>query len=167
MQKFKEWYIDYDISSSLERHVNLLVATPLLASRNNMEMTKDFSRWNEKQKQLDAKQERLYFRAGEIWWVHLGENIGVEANGKSDQYLRPAIILKKFNIHSFLSVPLTTSPIRNKYRISIGKILNKEAAANISQLRYMDAKRLAIKICPLELNLFNDIKKKASEINFR
>jgi mRNA-degrading endonuclease toxin of MazEF toxin-antitoxin module len=132
-----------------------------------MEMTKDFSRWNEKQRQLDAKQERLYFRASEVWWVHLGENIGVEANGKSSQYLRPAIILKKFNKCSFLSIPLTTSPIRNNYRISIGKILDKEAAANVSQLRYMDSKRLAKKICTMDSILFSDIKKKAGEINFR
>lgn len=129
-------------------------------------MAKDFSKWNKKQSQLDAKKERLYFRVGEVWWTHIGENIGVEANGKSEEYLRPVIILKKFNKYSFISVPLTTSPIRNKYRISIGKILGKEAAVNISQVRYLDSKRLAKKICPLETGLFLDVKKKASEADF-
>lgn len=128
-------------------------------------MQKDFDEWNKKKKKIDSKENRVYFKEGEIWWLHLGLNIGYEANGKSEQYLRPIIILKKYNMYSFLSVSLTTSDTINKYRISVGKILNKEAA-NISQLRYLDSKRLAKKICTMDRVLFSEIKKKASEINF-
>lgn len=131
-----------------------------------MMFQKDFDAWNAKQKQLENKKTRPYFHVGEIWWVHLGENIGVEANGKSEKYLRPMIILTKFNRCSFLAVPLTTSEIHNKYRISVGSILGKEAAVNISQIRYLDAKRLAKRICIISPVLYNQIKKKASEINF-
>ncbi len=129
-------------------------------------MQKDFDEWNKKKKKIDSKENRVYFKEGEIWWLHLGLNIGYEANGKSEQYLRPIIILKKYNMYSFLSVSLTTSDTINKYRISVGKILNKEAVANISQLRYLDSKRLAKKICTMDRVLFSEIKKKASEINF-
>lgn len=129
-------------------------------------MEKDFDSWNEKQKIIDLKEDRLYFKDGEIWWVHLGMNIGNESNGKTNQYLRPAIILKKYNMYSFLAIPLTTSPIRNNYRVSIGKILNKEASTNLSQLRYLDSKRLAKKICTMDRCKFSEIKEKVSEINF-
>ena len=49
---------------------------------------------------------RLYFREGEIWWVRLGHNIGYEADGKSREFTRPVIILKKYNQYSFLELPL-------------------------------------------------------------
>ena len=45
-------------------------------------MAKDFDRWNKKKKALDAKAEPLYFHEGEIWWVHLGVNVGYEIDGK-------------------------------------------------------------------------------------
>ena len=60
-------------------------------------MEKYFDRWNEIKKATDAADEaaRLYFREGEMWWVRLGHNIGYEANGKSREFTRPVIILKK------------------------------------------------------------------------
>ena len=49
-----------------------------------------------------------YFKEGELWWVHMGENIGVEINGKGDQFTRPAVIYKKFNSSIMLIIPTTT-----------------------------------------------------------
>lgn len=128
---------------------------------------KHFDRWNNKKKELDAKvEEPLYFKQGEIWWVHLGINIGFEANGKGDEFMRPVIILKKYNKFSFLALPLSTSPKTNSYRISIGIVDGKEATANLSQIRNIDSKRLINKVDHLEENKFLDINKKAKEINF-
>ncbi len=130
-------------------------------------MEKDFNEWNDRKKKIDSKTNRVYFKEGEIWWLHLGLNVGYEANGKSKEYLRPVIILKKYNMYSFLSISLTTSIKINNYRIPVGRILNKEAVANMSQLRYLDSKRLAKKIGTMDRTLFSQIKKKASEINFQ
>lgn len=49
-------------------------------------MQKDFDKWNELKKKIDAKEEetRLFFRDGEVWWVSLGVNIGFEMNGKDE-----------------------------------------------------------------------------------
>jgi len=33
-------------------------------------MEKPFDEWNEVKKSIHTKEERLYFREGEIWWVH-------------------------------------------------------------------------------------------------
>ena len=38
--------------------------------------------------------------------------------------------------------------------------------ANLSQLRNLDSKRLAKKICTIDPKLLKDIKKKASRVNF-
>jgi len=45
---------------------------------------------------------------GEVWWCALGENIGVEMNGKSNKFSRPVLIYKKHNNLSCTVIPLTT-----------------------------------------------------------
>jgi hypothetical protein len=73
-------------------------------------MEKDFDRWNKKKKILNSDAEPLYFREGEIWWVHLGVNVGYEMDGKQDNFARPVIILRKYNKYSFLALPLNECP---------------------------------------------------------
>lgn len=129
-------------------------------------LSQELDWWNLQKQHINAKKERVYFRDGEIWWVHLGLNIGFEINGKGIEHLRPVIVLKKYNMYSFLALPLSTSSKTNDYRIPIGTIDGKNATANLSQLRNIDSKRLAKRICELDPVLFNEIKKKASEANF-
>jgi hypothetical protein len=59
-------------------------------------MMKDFDTWNVKKKQLDAQQSDaiLFFKEGEVWWVHFGLNIGFEMNGKGNEFTRPVLIIK-------------------------------------------------------------------------
>jgi mRNA interferase MazF len=106
-------------------------------------MEKDFDRWNRIKKATDAADEsaRLYFREGEVWWVRLGKNIGYETNGKSREFTRPVIILKKYNQYSFLALPLTTAPKPNPYRLPIGMIDGRQAFATLSQLRNIDSQK--------------------------
>ena len=101
-----------------------------------------------------------------MWWVRIGLNIGFEMNGKSSEYTRPVIIVKKYNKYSFLALPLSTSSKINDYRIPVGTINSKEAVANLSQLRNIDSKRLVKKIGHIKHEMFEEIKKKASQINF-
>jgi mRNA interferase MazF len=131
-------------------------------------MEKDFDRWNRIKKATDAADEaaRPYFREGEVWWVRLGKNIGYETNGKSREFTRPVIILKKYNQYSFLAVPLTTAPKPNPYRLPIGVVDGREAFATLSQLRNIDSKRLVKKIVHLEAEILAAIKKEASRVNF-
>lgn len=37
------------------------------------------------------------FKEGEIWWCYVGENVGIEANGKGNQFTRPVLIFKKYD----------------------------------------------------------------------
>lgn len=127
---------------------------------------KDFDAWNTKKKEIDAKENRLFFYQAEIWWVNFGLNIGYEMNGKGDEYMRPVIILNKYNEYSFLALPLSTSRKTNKYRIHVGVVDGKEAHGSLSQLRNIDSKRLINKVGYVERTLFNEIKKKASRVNF-
>ncbi len=62
-------------------------------------MQKDFDKWNEKKKKLDVRviEETLFFKEAEVWWIHIGLNIGFETNGKGEEFTRPVLILKKYN----------------------------------------------------------------------
>ena len=37
------------------------------------------------------------FSEREVWFLKIGVNVGYEQDGNGKEYLRPAIILKKFN----------------------------------------------------------------------
>jgi mRNA interferase MazF len=130
-------------------------------------MYKDFDKWNEKKKILNAKNlnKILFFSTGEVWWISLGLNLGFEMNGKGEDFMRPAIILKKYNHYSFLALPLSTSKKSNRYCIPIGIIDGKEAIANLSQIRNIDSKRLVNKIGYIENELFRIIKEKTRRVN--
>lgn len=130
-------------------------------------MDKDFDSWNSRKKVIDTLKDRPFFKEGDIWWLHLGLNIGYETNGKSTEYTRPVLILKKYNKYSFLAIPLSTSKTINQYRLSIGTIANKEATVNLSQLRNIDSKRLVKKIEYISKNKLSQIKEKAIEVNFQ
>ena len=59
-------------------------------------MEKDFDKWNSEKKLVDKKtvNRDLFFYAREIWWCSAGLNIGVEADGKNENYERPFLIIK-------------------------------------------------------------------------
>jgi mRNA interferase MazF len=56
-------------------------------------MKKDFDRWNDKKKAVHDRRdtERLFFRAHEIWWAHLGVNVGYEQDGTGPDFERPVV----------------------------------------------------------------------------
>ena len=131
-------------------------------------MQKDFDGWNSIKKATDAADEdaRLFYREGEIWWVRLGKNVGYELDGKSREFTRPVIVIKKYNQYSFLALPLTTAQKPNPYRLPIGIVGGKHAFATLSQLRNIDSKRLVMKITHVEQQALDLIKEEASRVNF-
>src|SRR5438128_10080476 len=60
-------------------------------------MQKDFDRWNKVKKAVNAtdEDERVYFHEGDIWWVHLGVNVGFEIDAKQRDFSRPVIICQR------------------------------------------------------------------------
>jgi mRNA interferase MazF len=82
----------------------------------------------------------------EIWWASLGQNIGVEINGKNDGFERPILVIKVFNAKSLLVAPITS---RVRHKKFITTFINQKGeinAVNISQMRSISTKRLRRKI---------------------
>src|SRR3989338_9142349 len=71
-------------------------------------MKKDFRNWTPlKQALHNAESTRLFFHEREICVSHLGDNIGSEQDGQGELFLRPVVIIRKFNNEIFWGVPLT------------------------------------------------------------
>ncbi len=120
-------------------------------------MQKNFNQWSELKKDLDLREKLPTFKQREIWWCHLGLNIGDEENGKNEKYHRPVLVLKKFNNRLFLGVPLTTQIKENPYYHKM-HIKGKEQCAMLSQFRILAVKRLDRQMGKVTTEEFENLK---------
>jgi len=123
-------------------------------------MEKDFDAWNEVKKKTDVEEPRLY-TVRELWWCRLGVNVGTEQDGKGGEYARPCVIVRGFGPDACMVVPLSTSAREHPLRISVGEVEGREARANLSQIRVVDARRLVRKIGFLDKAHFAALRKAA------
>ncbi len=105
-----------------------------------------FDSWNTVKKQTDSLDVQHFFREGDIFFARLGKNIGYEQNGKGVSFLRPVLVIKKFNQHVLFGVSLTTKRKEHPLYVSVGIFNEKENFAILSQCRLFDAKRFEYKI---------------------
>ncbi|MFH1183402.1 MAG: type II toxin-antitoxin system PemK/MazF family toxin [Candidatus Moraniibacteriota bacterium] len=105
----------------------------------------------------------MFFHETEVWFCHLGINIGHEEAGKGDWFLRPVLILKKFNDKVFWAIPLTKTFRTGKYYYSFYFKDNKSTAI-LSQIRLLDAKRLRYKVGKISKKNFFNIKQKIKQL---
>ena len=120
-------------------------------------MEKDFDRWNSEKKQLHNAHGAALFHEREVWWCVLGFNVGFEQDGGATDFQRPVVILKKFNLDACLIVPLTARPKKGRYYLPLGTIDGKEAVAVLSQIRFIDRRRLVNKVCTLDEDKFREL----------
>ncbi|MBR2864430.1 type II toxin-antitoxin system PemK/MazF family toxin [Candidatus Saccharibacteria bacterium] len=102
---------------------------------------KHFWEWIELKAKLHNIGRVRAIHEGEIWWAAVGENIGVEINGKSTSFTRPVLIFKKLSKFSFLAVPLTSQEHSGSWYAPF-TFKNKSQYAVLSQIRIMSVSRL-------------------------
>jgi mRNA interferase MazF len=97
---------------------------------------KEFDRWNEKKKWTNSKavDRNLFIHEREVWWCSVGVNIGVEIDGKNEDFERPVLLVKKFNGLMFWGIPLTSKAKENPYIVKV-EHSKGVSHANLSQLR--------------------------------
>lgn len=109
-------------------------------------MEKDYKKWTPLKRELHNEVGRLFFHEREVWYCHLGENIGFEQDGQGELFLRPVVIVRKFNNEVFWGIPLTRTEKKLPFYFSF--MLQTESGpagkstAVLSQIRLIDAKRL-------------------------
>lgn len=128
-------------------------------------MEKDFQKWSEKKKIIEAKTNRPFFHEREIWFCYLGINIGSEQDGDSKEFARPIIIFRKFSKDICWVLPVTTSNRAvathlQKYYFPIASLDLIRGAVILSQLRLIDTKRLANLIGIMKEEEFKELTKR-------
>jgi len=126
-------------------------------------MLKIFKQWLKLKFHIHKYDKRPFFNEREIWWAQFGQNIGDEENGKGDQFLRPVIVLRKFNKNICLVAPTSTKVKDNKYYYKI-RYNDKDYSVLISQIRIIDAKRFRKRIARLSKYELDCIKKEISKV---
>lgn len=113
-------------------------------------MIKKFLEWIKLKERLDEKKILPpLINEGDIWWTSLGENIGWEINGKSDDFTRPVIILKKLAHGFYFCIPTTTKAKTGSWYIPY-RHQSIDAAACLHQARSIDFRRLHSKLGRLD-----------------
>lgn len=132
-------------------------------------MEKEFDVWNEKKKAIHEDAAYVFFHPRELWFAHLGINVGFEQDGRGEGFLRPVLIVRKFNNEVLWALPLTrTSKPDSPYYADFQYAGSPEVAdapllssvAILSQIRLIDGKRLAYKIGTAHEEEFEAIKEK-------
>jgi len=127
-------------------------------------MQKDFKKWHSKKCYVENERPRVFFKAREIWLCYLGENVGYEQDGRGDDFLRPVIILKKFNNEIFWATPLTRTEKKNQYYFSFQFLGKGKSIAILSQIKLIDAKRLKYKMGDMKVVDYEVLKSKIRQL---
>ena len=108
---------------------------------------------------------RPNFSAGEIWWCHLGANVGDEQDGKGGKFLRPVLVVRKLNKNLFVGLALT-SKNREKHYLFPVNFKDSNSSVIISQIKTTDSKRLLYRMGKISKNEFENVKEAARKYIF-
>jgi mRNA-degrading endonuclease toxin of MazEF toxin-antitoxin module len=127
-------------------------------------MYKKYDEWNKIKKQTHNLKKKVYFKQRDIFFIRIGENIGYEQSGKGEDFLRPVVVLKKFNNDFFMGVPLTSTQKSGKYYFEFEFSSEKKSYAILSQMRAFDSKRIKHKIGMIHKEDFEILQEKIGKL---
>ena len=124
---------------------------------------KDYQKWMRKKAQIHNSGLFRHVNEGDVVWVAVGENVGVEIDGKSDKYSRPVVVLKKHGAKCFSGIPLTTRThhIGKQYMHFVFQ--NREEVAGLSQVKLFDVSRVYSRKGELSKKDYTTIKERFLE----
>lgn len=112
---------------------------------SNKDEEKNFADWFALKPELHNHGIFRNFKEGDVWWCSIGENVGVEINGKQEFFLRPVLVLKKLSRFGFMGVPLTSQAHDGSWYVPfIFKERNQNAV--LAQSRVLSVYRLKRKM---------------------
>ena len=122
-------------------------------------MLKDFDKWNILKKKVEDTPVEIFANKREIWWSHLGVNIGSEVCGKNNPFERPVLVLKVFSRNLILVAPLTTKmkDTPNHIEVRVGENISY---LMVEHTKTISTKRLSRKISRINNATFDEIYKK-------
>ena len=124
---------------------------------------KNFINWHKIKTNIENKEQRINFQIRDVLSCSMGENIGFEQDGRGEEFLRPVVVVKKFNNEIFWGVPLTHTDKKGKYYFDF-KLNDDVSVAILSQIRLFDIKRVKYKIGMINEEDFSTLKEKIKQL---
>ncbi len=125
---------------------------------------KKFNEWNERKKKINHNTKDILPKKREVWWLSIGLNVGVEEDGKNDNFERPVLVVKVFNRQCFLGIPITSADKSDKkYYFSI-TYNGKKFFLILSQIRLFSVKRLSRIVYKISNQEFLKIKEELRRV---
>ncbi len=123
-----------------------------------------FDLWNQIKKSLGIKPRVMYVKERDVVFLKLGKNVGHEQDGTGKNFLRPVVVIKKFNNRFFWGVPLTTQQKDNAYYYALISYHKHPGWAILSQGKTFDVMRIQHKIGIVSKVEFIALKKAISSV---
>lgn len=127
------------------------------------DLDEDFDKWNTIKKEAQKEKVLFGFKNRDIFYIKMGQNVGFEQNGKGNNFVRPIVVLKKFNPDMFFGIPLSTQIKEGRfyYYFEFRKkdIMIKNIVL-LSQMKLFSSNRLLNKIGVMNKNDFKNMKEK-------
>ncbi len=107
----------------------------------DLPVEKNYKSWLDLKEKLDGYSTTHFFKERQIWWCHIGLNVGYEIFGKGDSFTRPILIIKQYGGLTFLAAPLTTTPPKYENHVAVN-FKGRQSTVLLDQIRTLDARRL-------------------------
>ena len=108
---------------------------------------------------IHSEHQSMFFKERDVFFIRMWQNIRFEQNGKGTRFIRPVVIIKKFNNDIFRWIALSSREKAGKYYYSF-LIDNLKQYAILSQFRLYDKNRLVKKIWMIDTQSFFQLKEK-------
>ena len=106
-------------------------------------MQKDYKKWTPVKIATNNVAHRPTYKEGGSYWALIGDNVGMEQDGKGELFARPVVIVKGFSKELFWGIPLTSQHKTGTYYFSFSFQNDKISTAILSQLRAFDTSRIS------------------------
>jgi|ERR1035437_1322257 mRNA interferase MazF len=126
---------------------------------------KKFEKWFICKPKIESKSilARTFFKEGQIWWCSLGVNVGIEIDGKNNDFERPVLVFQIFNSFHLLVIPISSESRNDRFHISVN-IFDKKPTVILSQIRAVSSKRLLRKLTQLTPEEFKMIRNRIKDM---
>jgi mRNA-degrading endonuclease toxin of MazEF toxin-antitoxin module len=122
------------------------------------ELLKTFVDWTKLKIKLHSSQVKVYPKPKAIWWASLGQNIGVEINGKNEKFERPVVVIKVFNNLGVLVAPISSTIKKGEYFIEFTNTDGERNIINMSQIKSISSQRFIRYVGELSNEDFEKVK---------
>ena len=119
---------------------------------------KRFSEWITLKEKIHTKERIPRIKEGEVWWLAIGENVGIEINGKSEYFSRPVLVFKKLSYFGFMGIPLSTQKHEGSWYVNF-RFQDKNICAALAQARTLSTARLYTRLGQIAEDDMEMIKK--------